>query len=130
MRTIRAIRSFFPVMFSLVPVVFLFAVIPTLGCDQPPGDEQASEDGVAVSQEGLMASYDPLMGSICRACGCSWVSRPDPTTGCNTYRCECDSTDKAKCVVNAPGGVAAIVVQPPVIKYMPTAPMTGMTVAR
>lgn len=57
---------------------------------------------IAISYQSAGGS-DPLLGSICRACGCSWVARPG-TDGCTTYRCECDSTEKANCVTKAPGG--------------------------
>jgi hypothetical protein len=50
--------------------------------------------------------------------------------GCSTYRCECDSTDKAKCVINAPGGVSAVVVSPPLIKAVSAAASGAVLMSR
>ena len=90
--------------FSAVLVSSL--AVLALACSAPP---DASEEGAAESlgeaQEALQTSVNPSgLGSVCRACGCSWVSRV--VDGCTQFRCECSTEAKAQCVVRAPGSAA------------------------
>jgi hypothetical protein len=92
-------RPFLAVLVSSVAVL-------GLACSAPP---DAPEDGAAESlgetQEALQTAVNPSgLGGVCRACGCSWVSRV--IDGCTQFRCECPSEAKAWCVVRAPSGVA------------------------
>lgn len=72
-----------------------------------PGEADPAEEVGQTDQALANTSGDPLLGSVCRACGCSWVARTG-SDGCTKYRCECDSTDKANCVIKAPGGSAVL----------------------
>ena len=92
---------------SLAPASFaaVFAVACAVPSDPGETNEPAAEN-VEQTQQGLMNNGTGLLGSVCRACGCSWVARQ--IDGCTVYRCECDTQKQAECVINAPGGGSAI----------------------
>lgn len=76
--------------------------------------EADAPENVDETDQALMntGGSDPLLGSVCRACGCNYVARTG-TDGCTTYRCECDTTAKANCVIKAPGGGSAVLTTSP-----------------
>ena len=96
-----------------VVVASSFAAL-ALACNVPVDSEDGqneqneSENLGQAQQEQKKA--DPLFASVCRACGCEMVTRT--IDNCQVTRCECSSTEKAECVVKAPGGTATVV-QPP-----------------
>ena len=95
---------------SLGVALFSSFAALAVACSAPvEGANEETEEVVGQSQAELKKA-DPLFGTVCRACGCSMVTRT--IDGCQVTRCECNSTKDAECVVNAPGGVAAVVVPP------------------
>jgi hypothetical protein len=102
----------------------LLSSIAAVACAAPT----TADEETGTTAEALDNASDPLLGSVCRACGCDYVARTDSTTGCTVYRCECDSTAKAECVVKAPGGTAAVISDPtpppPPRRAIYTAPKT------
>lgn len=96
---------------SLGVALFVSFAALAIACSAPvDGANEETEEAVGQTQQEVKKA-DPLFGSVCRACGCSMVTRT--IDGCQVTRCECNSTKDALCVVNAPGGVAAVVVPPP-----------------
>ena len=90
-------RAFFT---GVVSCLAVFSVACSASTEIP--DESTAEsETLGQSQDELKATSGNMLGSICRACGCSYVSRV--IDGCTVYRCECSSTKDAQCVVNAPG---------------------------
>lgn len=86
--------------FGLVSGLALVA----MACNAEVGPGEGEEEQVAQSQDELKAGTG-LLGSVCRACGCSYVRRV--IDGCSVYRCECSTEAQAKCVVNAPKGATS-----------------------
>ena len=96
----------------IVSIVSAFAGL-SVACtvDAESVDDLATEE-VGVTQQALANNGgDPLLPSVCRACGCTW--EPTVKDGCTTYRCVCSTQKDADCVVKAPGGSAALELAPP-----------------
>jgi hypothetical protein len=121
--------------FAIAGFVSCLSVL-ALACSASPegfveGGDDSAEETLGETQDALKNGGN-MLGSVCRACGCSWVSRV--VDNCTQFRCECPSVDKANCVVRAPGSVAAsldeVVVQPTTPVAPPIAAPIATTFAK
>lgn len=98
-------RAFF------VSIVSLFAGL-SVACAVEPADDVSSEE-IGEAQQALANNgNDPLFGTVCRACGCTYESYVGKD-GCTRWRCVCDTEAERDCVLKAPGGSAMEVPPPP-----------------
>ena len=92
-------------------VVLLSTVLGACAAAPDDGTDDRVDGVIDQTTSALMntSGGTGLTGSQCTTCGCTLEQTSGPDgNGCRTYRCVCDSTAKARCVLGKMSAVSAV----------------------